>query len=187
MQLNHKQQELLENYTQMLLSWNAIHSLSGAKDAKSIQKNIENSLYPLSKVNLNNKHLLLDIGSGNGFPAIPLHIALEIPTILCEPNAKKASFLQNIKAHLKLTHLSIARKKIESLNLESLPDFITSRAAFDVKMLLEKCKHCIKNDTTLLLYKGSNVENELPKGLKHSRFAHTLSQYLIINGKDILC
>ncbi|WDL73634.1 16S rRNA (guanine(527)-N(7))-methyltransferase RsmG [Helicobacter winghamensis] len=185
--LSTAQQELLENYTQMLLSWNAIHSLSGAKDTKDIQKNIENSPYPLSKIDLGHKHLLLDIGSGNGFPAIPLHIALRIPTILCEPNAKKAAFLQNIKATLKLQNLSIQRKKIESLELKNLPDLITSRATFATKVLLEKCKHCIKDNTTLLLYKGSNVKNEIPDNLKYTHFTHTLSQYLIINGKDILC
>ncbi|WP_299548531.1 16S rRNA (guanine(527)-N(7))-methyltransferase RsmG [uncultured Helicobacter sp.] len=185
--LSANQKELLESYTQMLLSWNAIHSLSGAKDYKSIQKNIENSLYPLSQIDLKNKRLLLDIGSGNGFPAIPLHIALNLPTILCEPNAKKAAFLQNIKATLKLKNLSIERKKIESLTPKNLPDLITSRATFATEILIQKCKHCIQDTTTLLLYKGSNVENEIPKDLKHTRLTHSLLQYLIINGKDILC
>lgn len=187
MLLNADQKELLENYTQMLISWNTIHNLSGAKDYKNIQKNIESSLDPLNKIDLSNKHLLLDIGSGNGFPAIPLHIALKIPTILCEPNAKKASFLQNIKATLRLKNLNIQRKKIESLKLENPPDLITSRATFTTEILLEKCKHCIKQETTLLLYKGSNVQSEIPKGLKYTLFKHTLFQYLIINGKDVLC
>ncbi|MBX7490912.1 16S rRNA (guanine(527)-N(7))-methyltransferase RsmG [Helicobacter turcicus] len=187
MHLSTEQHELLECYKQMLLSWNAIHSLSGAKDSQSIQKNIDNSLFPLKKIDLSQKHLILDIGSGNGFPAIPLHIALRIPTILCEPNAKKVAFLQNIKATLGLQNLSIQRKKIESLKLETLPDCITSRATFNVAILLEKCKHCIKNETTILLYKGSNVDNEIPKGLKHTRFAHALLQYLVINGKEVLC
>ena len=81
MLLNADQKELLENYTQMLISWNTIHNLSGAKDYKNIQKNIESSLDPLNKIDLSNKHLLLDIGSGNGFPAIPLHIALKLSLI----------------------------------------------------------------------------------------------------------
>lgn len=179
--------ELLESYKTMLYHWNTIHSLSGAKDIEQIQKNIENSLFPLQSIDFSKKRLLLDVGSGNGFPAIPLHIILKIPTILCEPNAKKAAFLQNIKAHLKLTHLSIERKKIEHLKLQTLPDCITSRATFPIALLLEKCKHCIQKDTFLVLYKGSNVENEIPKGLKHLRFSKNLLQYIVIYGKDILC
>ena len=178
---------LLESYAQMLLQWNRIHSLSGAKDLKAIYKNIQDSLYPLQYLELSHKTLLLDIGSGNGFPAIPLHIALGIPTILCEPNAKKAAFLQNIKANLNLTHCIIKRKKVESLSLDTLPDFITSRATFSIKELLQKSRYCITPSTTLLFYKGSNVENEIPEGLKHTRFSHNLLQYILISGKDILC
>ncbi|TLD84025.1 16S rRNA (guanine(527)-N(7))-methyltransferase RsmG [Helicobacter sp. MIT 11-5569] len=187
MSLDSTQLELLKSYKIMLHQWNTIHSLSGAKDTNHIQKNIEDSLFPLQKIDFSKKHLLLDIGSGNGFPAIPMHIALKIPTILCEPNAKKAAFLQNVKASLKLENLSIQRKKIESLNLPILPDLITSRATFSLATLLEKCKHCIKEETLLLLYKGSNVDNEIPNGLKYSRFSQNLLQYIVINGKDILC
>ena len=179
--------ELLESYAQMLLQWNRIHSLSGAKDLETIYKNIQDSLYPLEQLEFSNKTLLLDIGSGNGFPAIPLHIALGIPTILCEPNAKKAAFLQNVKANLNVTHCTIKRAKIESLSLETLPDCITSRATFSITELLQKSRHCITPHTTLLFYKGSNVENEIPKGLKYTHFSHNLLQYIVISGKDVLC
>lgn len=185
MQLSNTQQELLERYAQMLLSWNAIHSLSGAKDYNSIYKNIQDALYPLDSIHLWHKTLLLDIGSGNGFPALPLHIALKIPTILCEPNVKKASFLHNLKAELRLEHLYIQRKNIESLKLDSPPDCITSRATFSLTKLLEKCKHCIGGNTTFLLYKGSNVDNEIPQWLKHTQIKHNQIRYLIIEGKDL--
>lgn len=84
----------LEDYAIMLLEWNKIHSLSGAKSLEIIQKNIEDSLYPLEieSLKLRGKKFLFDVGSGNGFPAIPLGIVLGSKVILCEPNAKKAAF-----------------------------------------------------------------------------------------------
>ena len=180
---------LLESYANLLLHWNAIHNLSGARDIQSIQKNIQDSLYPLDlkELNLHTKTSLLDVGSGNGFPSVPLGIALEIPTILCEPNAKKAAFLQNIKANLNLKNFTIRRKKIESLELETKPNLITSRATFNIKIFLEKCSRHIAKETTILLYKGSNFENEIPKGLKYTHFQKGLLHYLVILGENLKC
>lgn len=179
----------LESYANLLLRWNTIHSLSGAKDLQSIQKNIQDSLYPLSlkELNLHAKTSLLDVGSGNGFPSVPLGIALNIPTILCEPNAKKAAFCQNVKANLNLKNFTIQRKKIESLELETKPNLITSRATFNIKIFLEKCSKHIAQETTILLYKGSNFENEIPKGLKYTHFQKGLLHYLVILGENLKC
>ena len=104
----------LEDYAIMLLEWNKIHSLSGAKSLEMIQKNIEDSLYPLEieSLKLRDKKFLFDVGSGNGFPAIPLGIVLGSKVILCEPNAKKAAFLQNVKVELGLENFCVMRQKV---------------------------------------------------------------------------
>lgn len=187
--LQSSQIALLESYANLLLHWNAIHSLSGAKDIPSIQKNIQDSLYPLSlkQLKLEAKTSLLDVGSGNGFPSIPLGIALNIPTILCEPNAKKAAFLQNVKANLNLKNFTIKRQKIELLELENKPNLITSRATFNVGEFLEKCRAQITKETTILLYKGSNFKNEIPKNLEYMHFQNGLLHYLMISGENLKC
>lgn len=180
---------LLESYANLLLRWNAIHSLSGAKDLPNIQKNIQDSLYPLNlnQLKLETKTCLLDVGSGNGFPSIPLGIALNIPTILCEPNAKKAAFLQNVKANLNLKNFTIKRQKIELLELENKPNLITSRATFSVGEFLEKCRAQITQETTILLYKGSNFKNEIPEDLEYMHFQNGLLHYLMISGESLKC
>lgn len=187
--LQSSQITLLKSYANLLLHWNAIHSLSGAKDIPSIQKNIQDSLYPLSlkQLKLEAKTSLLDVGSGNGFPSIPLGIALNIPTILCEPNAKKAAFLQNVKANLNLKNFTIKRQKIELLELENKPNLITSRATFNVGEFLEKCRAQITKETTILLYKGSNFKNEIPKNLEYMHFQNGLLHYLMISGENLKC
>ena len=104
--------QALESYAKLLLEWNEIHSLSGARDLESIYKNIQDSLYPLEFLGetLRSKTKLFDVGSGNGFPAVALGIALGIEVVLCEPNAKKAAFLQNLKSQLGLKKFMILRK-----------------------------------------------------------------------------
>ncbi len=186
--LNSKQNALLESYTDNLLRWNAIHNLSGARDKSGIQDNIKSSLYPLRFLD-SKPSVLLDVGSGNGFPAVPLGIALEIPTILCEQNAKKAAFLQNIQASIPLENFTIKHQKIESLSLDLDPItnlLITSRATFSLQTLLQKCQHLITPQTTLLLYKGSRVKNEIPNHLKYRQFSENLIQYIVILGKDLI-
>lgn len=187
--LQSSQTALLNSYANLLFRWNSIHNLSGAKDIQSIQKNIQDSLYPLNLdvLKLHTKTSLLDVGSGNGFPSIPLGIILKIPTILCEPNTKKAAFLQNIKANLNLKNFTIKREKVELLELEHKPNLITSRAAFSIKEFLNKCQTHITTDTTILLYKGSNFKSEIPQGLKYAYFKHHLLHYVVILGEDLKC
>lgn len=180
--------EKLESYKEFLQKWNKIHSLSGARDSKEILKNIEDSLYPLNiqALNLAEKKILFDVGSGNGFPAVPLGIALEIPVILCEPNAKKAAFLQNLKAQLALENFEILRQRVESVQCQQKIDLITSRATFGLCTFLQKVRHLIHKETLILLYKGSSVESEIIQSLEFKQYQRGLRHYLVFKG-EALC
>lgn len=177
----------LEDYAIMLLEWNKIHSLSGAKSLEMIQKNIEDSLYPLEieSLKLRDKKFLFDVGSGNGFPAIPLGIVLGSKVILCEPNAKKAAFLQNVKVELGLENFCVMRQKVEQITMEDKPDIITSRATFGVSEFLVKCQKNISKESLILLYKGSNVESEIPKDLEYQKYQKDFRNYLVIKGEKL--
>lgn len=179
--------QALESYAKLLLEWNGIHSLSGARDLQSVYKNIQDSLYPLEFLGeaLRNKTKLFDVGSGNGFPAVALGIALGIEVVLCEPNAKKAAFLQNLKSQLGLKNFMILRQRVEEVKLDKKPDLITSRATFSVEDFLKKTKTIIGRESLILLYKGSLVENEIPQGLEYERFQKDFRNYLVIKGEAI--
>lgn len=180
---------LLEQYLEFLWRWNRIHNLSGAKTKEALWQNIQNSLEPLSIEGLGEqiqkKNLLLDIGSGNGFPAIPLGIALKIPTFLCEPNAKKVSFLQNCKAELNLKNFTILPQKIEEVTLQSLPDLITSRAVMSITTLLNKTKRILQSQSLLVFYKGSQVIKEIPSNCVYEIYQKDLRKYFVIQGATL--
>ncbi|PZT48669.1 16S rRNA (guanine(527)-N(7))-methyltransferase RsmG [Helicobacter valdiviensis] len=177
----------LEKYIEILEKWNKIHSLSGAKNKKSIQENIEDSLKPLEfeELKWKEQRLILDVGSGNGFPAIPLAIALEVPFILCEPNAKKAAFLHHLKIELELNNVEVVRSKVQDLNLACKPSLITSRALLGTLDLISLCKGVKEATTSFLFFKGSKVKEELEGLKKYKIYNHHYRNYLFIQGESL--
>lgn len=82
----------MERYMHMLLERNAALNLTGAKDAGSIAEHVRDSLRLLPYV----REPSIDIGSGGGFPAIPLAIASGMHMTLVESVLKKARFLEEV-------------------------------------------------------------------------------------------
>ncbi|MBD3797652.1 MAG: 16S rRNA (guanine(527)-N(7))-methyltransferase RsmG [Campylobacterales bacterium] len=168
-------------YKEHLLKWNKIHNLTGAKDERTLDDFIVDALYPLSflpKVNS-----LMDIGTGAGFPGMILALALpETHVTLVEPLAKRASFLQFIKADLNLLNVTVVKKRVEDMEAKVF-DLITSRAVTDTQMLLELCKNHRDPHTKLFFYKGEKVFDELqdvPHNLQHKVFEVQNRHYLLL-------
>jgi len=151
--------ENIKKYKEHLLKWNKIHNLTGAKDAATIDDFIFDALYPVTF--LPPVKSLLDIGTGAGFPGMILAFALpQTEVTLVEPLTKRASFLQFIKADLKLQNIRVVKKRVEDMESEIF-ELITSRAVTDTKMLLELSKNFRDTNSMLLFYKGEKVFDEL--------------------------
>jgi 16S rRNA (guanine527-N7)-methyltransferase len=151
--------EKFERFINLLLEWNSIHNLTGAKTKEDIRENIEDSIYPFKYIDMPNR--VLDIGSGAGFPALILAIAYpNINFTLCEPRNKRASFLRFVSIELELDNIIVIKKRVE--NFRSKPfELITSRAVSDTKILLDITKHLRDKTTRYLLYKGNRVKSEI--------------------------
>lgn len=154
--------ESLKAYEDIFIKFNKIHSLSTYKNLDEVAKD---SLGILEFSNFSSAKVVIDIGSGAGFPAVFLAMKMsECIFHLFEPNAKKSSFLSYAKAHLGLENIVVHSKKIE--NEEPFrADIITSRAAFKVADLLSCSKGFYDENTLFALFKGSSIEAEL-SGLK---------------------
>jgi len=176
---------LLERFTSLLLEWNRIHNLTGAKTKEAIYDNIVDALYPLEFIDT--PASLLDVGTGAGFPGLILAIALPHTAVtLCEPLKKRVAFLKYAAASLELNNVTVAPVRVEKLRHNPF-DLITSRAVTDTALLLRLTKHLSNAHTRYLFYKGSRVFEELEaleEKLSYDIIQKSQRNYLYIKGRE---
>lgn len=172
----------IQKYKEHLFKWNKIHNLTGAKDEKTVDEFIYDAIFPISF--LPKCKNLLDIGTGAGFPGLILAMGLpETQVTLVEPIAKRASFLQFIKADLGLDNVKVVKMRVEEMQSEIF-ELVTSRAVTETDMLLKLSENFRDKHSKLLFYKGERVYDEVTPGLKHKVIKTKNRHYLLI-GEDI--
>jgi len=155
---------LLLKYQEILLVWQKKVNLISNSTVKNIwDRHILDSaqVYPLIP---NSAKVLMDIGSGAGFPGMVIAIlnqACKGPLekiFLVDSDMKKSLFLQEVVRNLKL-NADVLCQRIENVDL--VADVITARAVASVPELLDLVEKNVSRETLLLFLKGKNVENEL--------------------------
>lgn len=173
----------LNLFTELLLEWNSVHNLTGAKTPFEVKKNIEDSLFPTTFIK--EPTSILDVGTGAGFPGLILAIAYpNIRTVLCEPRKKRASFLKYVAMELNLDNVEVVKKRVEDYNDEPF-GLISSRAVTDTNMLLDLTAHLQDKSTQFLFYKGEHLFNELEsvdRELNYDIIEKNQRNYLYIKG-----
>ena len=161
-------------FIKLLQQWGVVHNLSGRLTRSDIEENILDSLYPLKFINSYTS--FADIGTGAGYPGLILAIALkDVKSYLIEPRIKRVSFLNFVKASLKLDNLTVICSRVEEVkNLQV--DLITSRAVTNTSLLLDITKNIKKDNSSYLFYKGSMLEDEIETA--------KINSYKIVNRKD---
>ncbi|MFN3395641.1 MAG: 16S rRNA (guanine(527)-N(7))-methyltransferase RsmG [Thermodesulfovibrionales bacterium] len=148
-------------YLEELKRWNRAYNLTSIrKDEDIIIKHFLDSLLYLRALP-EGKIVVMDVGSGAGFPGIPLKIVRpEIRLFLVEPSRKKAGFLMHIIKTLRLQDVDVIEKRIEDVSGLEV-DVALTRALFDVKDFYKKACHLLKEDGRLILSKGPKLEEEI--------------------------
>jgi len=155
----------VQKYKEHLHKWNKIHNLTGAKDNDTLDEFIYDAVFPVSF--LPKVSTLMDIGTGAGFPGMILAFGLpDTHVTLVEPLTKRASFLQFIKADLKLENVTVVKKRVEQME-PKIFDMITSRAVTETKMLLKLSENFRDANTKFLFYKGEKVFDEVEDGVQN--------------------
>ncbi|KLE02569.1 16S rRNA (guanine(527)-N(7))-methyltransferase RsmG [Aliarcobacter butzleri] len=163
-----------EVFVKLLQQWGTIHNLSGRLTRDDIYENILDSLYPLTFIE--KYESFADIGTGAGYPGLILAIALrDTKAYLIEPRIKRVSFLNFVKATLKLDNLVVLCNRVEEVK-DLQVDLITSRAVTNTSLLLDITKNIKKPNSSYLFYKGSMLESELENA--------KVNNYKIVNKKD---
>jgi 16S rRNA (guanine527-N7)-methyltransferase len=161
-------------FIKLLQQWGMVHNLSGRLTRSDIEENILDSLYPLSFID--KYESFADIGTGAGYPGLILAMALrDVKSYLIEPRIKRVSFLNFVKASLKLDNLTVICSRVEQVK-DLQVDLITSRAVTNTSLLLDITKNIKKENSSYLFYKGSMLESEIEIA--------KINDYKIVNRKD---
>lgn len=174
--------EQFKKYSQLLLQYNKIHRLSGAKNSAEVLANIEDSLYPQNFIDFSSFNRVVDIGTGAGFPGMIL--AINFPDVhftLVEPLQKRTAFLHLIKSAYDLKNVTIQTARIEDIEPFEA-DLITSRAVAKTGFLLELAQNFIGDATKFLFYKGEAVYDEVDERMEYEIIARQKRNYLYIKG-----
>lgn len=115
---------------------------------------------------------LLDIGTGGGFPSVP--IAIEYPEISVtgiDSIQKKINAVQSIKNSLNIQNLNLIRGRVEELKNFSF-DVISSRAVAKIETLIKYAYPLLKKDGYIILYKSKTAEDEITEAINLIRKLH---------------
>jgi 16S rRNA (guanine527-N7)-methyltransferase len=129
----------IQQYMRMLLTWNEKVNLTAIRDPLEIlYRHFCESMYAAGAVPLG-KGRLADVGSGGGFPGLPLKILCpDLQVFLVESNVKKATFLAEVIRGLGLTNTTVVVSRYEELGEELTPlDVVCSRAVGEFGPFLE--------------------------------------------------
>ncbi len=169
-------QKLFKLYYQELLVWNNKINLTAIIDYKAVQlKHFLDSLTVISVITeeeLANPHLnIIDIGTGAGFPGIPLKIILpQVRLTLLDSTAKKTAFLDHIVKKLQLLDVDVVVGRAEEV--AHLPvyrqqfDLVVSRAVAPMSTLIELTLPFCRIGGRLVAYKKGKIEEEMEKANK---------------------
>lgn len=142
----------LNDFKHLINKWNRVAGLVSPGDLSHLQaRHIDDSLALQEFVG--DGQTLLDIGSGGGFPGVPLAICNPQMTVtLLERNKKKCGFLRHAAMALGLTHVDVLETDVRSLhNHGKMFDVITSRAVAKPEKILAWGRHLLEPKGFLLL------------------------------------
>ncbi|MEO5805351.1 16S rRNA (guanine(527)-N(7))-methyltransferase RsmG [Devosia sp.] len=155
----------LESFSVLLKRWQRVQNLVSRETLDSLwTRHFADSLQILKLTNAADV-LFLDLGSGGGFPALPLAIALKgspARFVLVEPNSRKVSFLRTVAREIGLavTVEGVRSDQIDSRETLAV-DVITSRALASLPDLCGMLAPFFRPKTRALLHKGREHVEEL--------------------------
>lgn len=163
-------ESLMNSYLEALLEANKTTNLtriSSVEEAKVLH--LEDSLVALDEINAAPEGLYADLGSGGGFPGVPLALATGRQTLLVDSVQKKMNIVGAILEDLNLSeHIDTYAGRIEDLARERPREFsvVTARALSKLSVLMELASPLLKKGGMLVCYKANIQPDEWEHALE---------------------
>ena len=188
--LSDEQVSYIQRYTRILQHWNEKLNLTAIKDPLEIlHRHFCESMYATVAVPINSGRLA-DIGSGPGFPGLPLKILRpELQLVLVESNIKKGTFLAEVIRELGLLNARVLISRYEELGEELAPlDFVCSRAVGEFGPFLDWAASDVVSAGRVILWIGGRDLDEARKSVQWDwqepiAVPQSLRRYLLVGSK----
>jgi len=169
--LSDRQLEQFEIFYRRIIEWNEKINLTAITEEKDFAvKHIVDSLSAWDEKIFSGVGKVIDVGTGAGFPGIPLKIFKpELEIILLDSLAKRVNFLQEVVAELKLQGVTCLHGRAEDLagqkNFREQFDLATSRAVARLNVLAEYCLPFVKVGGVFAALKGKKFSEEIAEAV----------------------
>ena len=172
-EISDRQIEAFDEYFRLLVEGNEVMNLTAITDYDEVLLKhyidslaINKAIDDESNWNLNNKIKVMDIGTGAGFPGIPLKIIYDnLDIVLLDSMNKKVKFLNEVTDKLKLSNIKAIHGRAEDfakdLSYRQSFDLCVSRAVSNLATLSEYCLPYVKVGGAFISYKSGEIDIEL--------------------------
>ena len=165
--LSEKQFLQFEKYYELLTEWNSFMNLTAITEHEEVlKKHFLDSLSIVKAVKMEDIHTVMDIGTGAGFPGIPLKISYpHLKVVLLDSLGKRVKFLNHVINELGLEDISAIHGRAEDFARQAEYreqfDLCVSRAVANLSSLSEYCLPYTRKNCLFVSYKSGKVEEEL--------------------------
>ena len=163
LELNEQQKQQFKIYAEMLIEWNQKMNLTAIANKEDIyEKHFLDCILMSYAIDMEGS--LCDVGSGAGFPSIPLKIVYpKLKVWIVEPLQKRCTFLNALVNALGLQDVTIVNARAEDYIKEKREfyDIVSARAVANLTMLAELCIPFVRREGVFVAMKGPNIDSEL--------------------------